>query len=68
MGTFGKSDTVIVLFEEVNGELRYKTGDDDSGEERNAHLKTKLFKGRKYVLRVRLYYSDRADETAVMMW
>jgi hypothetical protein len=28
----------------------------------------KLLKGRRYVLRVRLYYEDRAGETAVMMW
>lgn len=68
MRTFGRSDTVTVLFEDVNGELRYKTADDDSGDDRNAHIRVKLFKGRKYVLRVRLYYADRSEETAVMMW
>ena len=66
--TFGASDTVIVLFEDDNGELRYLAGDDDSGEDYNASLQVKLLKGRKYVLRVRLYYEDRAGETAVMMW
>jgi hypothetical protein len=66
--TFGASDTVIVLFEEENGELRYLAGDDDSGEDYNARLQVKLLTGRKYVLRVRLYYEDRAGETAVMMW
>jgi hypothetical protein len=66
--TFGTSDTVMVLFEDVNGELRYRTGDDDSGEAYNASFRVKLFKGRSYVLRIRLYYSDRAGETAVMMW
>lgn len=66
--TFGASDTVIVLFENQNGTLRYLRGDDDSGEDRNAYLKVKLFKGRKYVLRVRLYYADRAGDTAVMVW
>ena len=66
--TFGDSDTVLVLFEDVNGELRYRTADDDSGEDRNASLRVKLYKGRKYVLRVRLYYSESAGETAVMLW
>jgi len=66
--TFGTSDTVMVLFEEVNGELRYLAGDDDSGEDRNAYIKVKLMSGRHYVLRVRLYYADRSSETAVMLW
>lgn len=66
--TFGASDLVMVLFENDNGELRYRTGDDDSGEEINAHFRIKLIKGRKYVLRVRMYYSERPRETSVMMW
>lgn len=68
MRTFGTSDTVMVLFEEVNGELRYRAGDDDSGEERNAYIRARLYKGRKYVLRVRLYYAAAAGDTAVMLW
>lgn len=66
--TFGTSDAVMVLFEEENGELRYRTGDDDSGRDSNANFKIKLFKGHKYVLRIRMYYVDRPRETAVMMW
>lgn len=65
--TFGASDSVIVLFEQVGDELVYLMGDDDSGEEYNAKLNVKLIQGRKYVLRIRLYYSERAGETAVMM-
>ena len=68
MRTFGVSDTVMVLFEDVNGELRYRSGDDDSGEDRNAYIRIRLIKGRKYVLRLRLFYADRAGETAVMWW
>ncbi len=68
IATFGTSDTVVVLFEEVNGELRQRAADDDSGEDRNAHLREKLFKGRKYALRIRLYYKDRSGETSVMLW
>jgi hypothetical protein len=66
--TFGTSDTVMVLFEEEDGELQYRTADDDSGEDSNASIRTKLVKGHKYVLRIRLYYSERSGETAVMMW
>lgn len=66
--TFGAADTVMVLFEKVAGELRYQTGDDDSGSARNASIQPKLFQGREYVLRVRLYYSGGAGKTAVMMW
>jgi hypothetical protein len=66
--TFGVSDTVMVLFERADGELRYQAGDDDSGEDRNATLQLKLFQGREYVLRVRLYFSQASGETAVMLW
>jgi hypothetical protein len=68
LGTFGASDTVLVLFEEVGGELRYVAGDDDSGEDRNSHLTAKLFQGRRYVLRVRLYYAWSSGQTAIMYW
>ncbi len=66
--TFGISDTVMVLFENIGGELRYLTGDDDSGTTNNAKINVKLFRGREYILRVRLYYSGGAGKTAVMMW
>jgi hypothetical protein len=68
IGTFGASDTVMVLFEEVDGELRYVAGDDDSGHDLNALLRLQLFRGRRYVLRVRLYHSWESNETAVMYW
>lgn len=66
--TFGTSDSIMVLFENDNGEFRYLTGDDDSGEDTNAAFRLKLVKGREYVLRVRLYHSERQGQTAVMMW
>ena len=66
--TFGASDTVMVLFERADGQLPYQAGDDDSGEDRNATLQLKLFQGREYVVRVRLYFSQGSGETAVMMW
>lgn len=66
--TFGTADTVVVLFEQVGGDLKYRAGDDDSGEDRNAYLKQRLTRGAKYVLRIRLYYADRPGETGVMWW
>jgi hypothetical protein len=66
--TFGVSDSVIVLFEDAKGKMVYVGGDDDGGEDRNALLNVKLTKGKEYVLRVRLYYSQASGETAVMLW
>lgn len=68
VGTFGDADTVIVLYEEVDGDLKYRGGDDDGGEDRNALLKLRMSRGSTYVLRVRLYYAAYAGETAVMWW
>ena len=67
--TFGASDTVIVLFERTSGGRdAYVTGDDDSGEDRNAYIRRRLHAGRTYVLRIRLYYAADSGETAVMWW
>lgn len=66
--TFGVSDTVMVLFEDRNGEHRYMEGDDDSGSRRNSRIRTRLFAGDRYCLRLRLYYSGDAGRTAVFMW
>lgn len=66
--TFGESDTVMVLFEEQSGELRYVKGDDDSGTDLNASFRVRLTKGRRYVLRIRLYFNFSAGDAAVMMW
>ena len=65
--TFGESDTVMVIFEEHNGELRYLKGADDSGSDINASFRVRLLKGRRYVLRIRLYYTFAGGDTAVMM-
>jgi hypothetical protein len=68
IGTFGESDAVLVLFEKVDGEWRYRSGDDDSGESRNALVEEKLFKGGEYLVRLRLYSSWASGHTAVMLW
>lgn len=66
--TFGESDSVIVLFEDVGGEPRYVAGDDDSGHDGNARIVTKLQRGGKYILRIRLYYGSIRGNMAIFMW
>lgn len=66
--TFGKADTVLVLFEEVDGELRHLESDDSSGEDGNSSFKVKLFKDRKYVARVRLYWAGKSGKISMMYW
>jgi len=66
--TFGQSDTVMVLFENDNGDLKYLAGDDDSGSSRNASLSQWLDKSKTYTLRIRLYSNHASGDTAVMVW
>jgi hypothetical protein len=64
--TKGAADTLLVLFEDINGVPRFLAGDDDSGEDRNASISYKLFKGRNYIVRLRLYYPGLSGKTSVM--
>lgn len=66
--TFGRSDTVMVLFEEVSGELRFLAGDDDSGTSLNSKIEARLYPDRKYVLRIRMYSQYASGDTGLMMW
>lgn len=66
--TFGQMDTVMVLFEEINGEPEFVDGDDDGGWSYNAKIEHRLFKDRRYFLRLRLYYADVEGEGALMMY
>ncbi len=66
--TFGNSDVVIVLFEEIDDELEFLDGDDDSGTLLNAKIQVRLVKSRKYVLRIRMYLNWASGESAVMLW
>lgn len=66
--TFGESDSVIVLFEDVGDDPRYVDGDDDSGYDQNARIEAKLYRGRKYILRIRLYHVQISGNMAIFMW
>ncbi|MGK7913085.1 MAG: hypothetical protein AB4050_16650 [Synechococcus sp.] len=56
------------LFEDIDGELRFVDGDDDSGTDTNAIIQVRLIKDKTYVLRIRLYYNFASGDTAVMVW
>jgi len=60
--TSGDNDTVLVLFG-PDGE--FLAGDDDSGTDNNALVSANLKQGRKYTLRVRLFWSDSHGEVIV---
>lgn len=64
--TKGASDTLLVLFEDVDGVPRFLAGDDDSGEDRNASISYKLFRDRSYIVRLRLYYPGATGKTSLM--
>jgi hypothetical protein len=64
--TKGAADTVMVLFEDHNGEARYLAGDDDSDSNRNAKISYKLFKDRNYIVRLRTLYPGPTGRTSIM--
>lgn len=66
--TFGTADTVMALYETKASGPVLIAEDNDSGTERNAQFKAKLAKDKKYVVRVRLNFTDASGQTAVMVW
>jgi hypothetical protein len=64
--TRGASDTLLALFEDINGTPRFLAGDDDSGQDWNAKITYKLFQGRTYIVRLRLYYPGQTGKVALM--
>jgi hypothetical protein len=65
--TKGATDTLMVLFEEIDGTPRELAGDDDSGEDRNAKIVHKLFKGRTYIVRLRVFYPGESGMTSLLL-
>jgi hypothetical protein len=68
MKTFGRMDTVMVLFEDVDGEPVFIAGNDDSGSDLNAQIEIRLMHTRTYYLRLRLFYAHATGRGAVMLW
>jgi len=65
--TMGASDCKVVVFEERDGTSRHLIGKDDSGEETNATIKTKMVKGRRYIIRVRIHYISSSQGVALLL-
>jgi hypothetical protein len=65
--TKGASDSVLTLFEDIDGVPRFLAGDDDSGTERKAAITQKLFAGRNYVARLRVVYPGKSGTTSLML-
>ena len=65
--TLGPADAVMTLFEHGDDHPFFIGGDDDGGEDRNAAIETRLYRGRTYVLRIRLYFVEHGHEAAVIM-
>jgi len=67
--TFGNLDTVMVLSEEINDkDLQYLTADDNGGTDKNAYIKIKLLRNRKYILKVRVAYKSPGAKAVLMIW
>lgn len=65
--TVGKSDCKIIVFVERDGVPRYLEGMDDSGMPDNAAISVKLFKGERYVIRIRTHYADADSGLGVLI-
>jgi len=63
----GATDSVLTLFEDIDGVPKFLAGDDDSGTERKAAITQKLFAGRNYVARLRVVYPGQSGTTSLML-
>lgn len=66
--TFGTMDTVMVLLEKSGNEETYLSGDDDSGTDNNSRIYIRLIKGRKYIIRLRLFYAHAEGAGSLMVF
>jgi hypothetical protein len=66
--TTGKLDTVMVLSEKLAGnKLQYLSGDDNSGTDNNALIRIKLFRGKTYVIKLKVYYKPVKGKTTLII-
>jgi len=63
IATLGENDTVLVLFD-ADGE--FVAGDDDSGQDTNALIKVSLTKGKRYTIRLRMFWSDAGGQVTIL--
>lgn len=67
--TFGKTDNIMALFEQdPNKELTFLSGDDNASLDRGSNIRIKLFRGKEYVIKLRMYYRTENEKAAIMIW
>ncbi len=66
--TLGKLDTVMVLSEQLAGKkLQYLSGDDNSGTDNNALIRIKLFRGKTYTIKLKVYFKAAKGKTSLLV-
>lgn len=68
ISSFGATDTVLILFEDVDGKPRFLAGDDDTATDRTATVKSRLRPGRTYHVRLRQVYNGNQGKITLMCW
>jgi hypothetical protein len=59
---------VMVLSEKLPGDkLQYLSGDDNSGTGNNAFIRIKLFRGKTYVIKLKVYYKPSKEKTVLVI-
>jgi hypothetical protein len=67
INTVGESDCRVVVFELRDNEPRHFISEDDSGADVNVSIKTKMVKGRTYIIRVRVNYVTSPDGVGLLI-
>ena len=66
--TMGKLDTVMVLSEQLPAKkLLYLSGDDNSGTDKNALIRIKLFRGKTYTINLKVYFKKAGAKASLMI-
>lgn len=65
--TVGESDCRVVIFEVRDGQPRHLVAEDDSGLDHNLMIRTKLVKGRTYLIRVRVNFAATSNELGLLV-
>lgn len=65
--TVGEGDCLLVVFEVRGGEPRHMIAQDDSGIDENLSFRVKLVKGRKYILRVRVNFTNEGEGVGLLV-
>ena len=58
----------MVLLEIQEGDPVFIDGDDDSGQDYNARIYTRLQRNRQYIVRTRLYYARAQGKGAILLY